>query len=336
MRHDVATRHQAICFSITEPTSAVENLVATAVGGLGPVHQYVTALAWALAAATIEAPLARAAAQFPALTAEKFCAGVIFNDFPVRDELDLENTYAPKMLVPIAKGTFDAIQDPRFLLQPGEHVRWANAAMYKHLPAVVLTLFGVKRETVAQARDTLELRTAVERTSYHFMRADKNESDSEVQRRAALFAERWFRLALLHRTLFPLGHIAHMVEDSFSPAHTTRDLAPRGDALPYGVVTEVYWFGAQSDSWHSSRESWSAVNTPGSLAEQRVAVCVRVVAALLERYVAALAGTPLLPPGFRGDASTLDAQQSYAEAEAAKFATWLRTSVFALASRGPL
>lgn len=340
-RPEVISRHQQICFSITEPTSVVENVVATAVGGLGPVHQYVTACGWAEAAATLvdmpkqpaltlEARLARAARTFPRLTAETLVAGVIFNDFPVQDELDLPNAYSAKMLAPIAPDSFPAIKDRRFLWQPTEPVRWANAAVYKGVPETLLAFSGVDHATMEQARETLRLRTALERTSYHFMRFSKEESNDDVQDRAIVHVRRWFRLAVLHRTMFPLGHIVHMVEDSFSPAHTMRDLSERGVERPYGVVTSIYFFGEQTDQWHSTRESWSAVNTANSEAERRVKVCAHAVRDVIVRFEAAVAGAPMLPPAGM-DYTALPAQREYAKHAAKEFSEFMRTTVFALA-----
>ena len=47
----------------------------------------------------------------------------------------------------------------------------------------------------------------------------------ETQRRAINTARLWYRRAVEWRSLFIFGHIWHQMQDSFSPAHTRRNLA---------------------------------------------------------------------------------------------------------------
>jgi hypothetical protein len=317
--------HQAICFAITAPTGPLERIVTSALGGLGAVHQYVTALAWAALAATPAADtLRRLAATHPRLTARDLVAGVIFNDFPADDETDAAGTYL-RTLEPIAPSDAPYIHDAQFLWQPTRDARWAAAAVYKGVPEALLAVAGVRHETVEHARRMLALRTHESHVNYHFMRASAHEIDTDVRRRAVASAERWFREAVLLRSFFPLGHICHMVEDSFSPAHTDRDVAETTVAQPYGVVHEVYFFGNQTDQWHSSRESIAAVQQP--VGERRVATCARAVRDILQLYIAAVDTAPLLPPGGALGGA---AQQAHAEHTAREFARFMKTQVFAL------
>ena len=337
VRPDVAARHARICFSITEPTSGVEALVATALGGLGPVHQWVTSSAWAAAAAKyqVSARLVKLATRRgDRLSPVDLVAGVIYNDFPVEDELDADASYVRSMLVPIAPPSFPGITDPSFLWQPSAHVRWANAAVYKGVYGGLLELAGVEHETLEQARRTLKLRTDTSRVCYHFMRRSAHETPAEVLAAAMVHAERWFRLAVLHRSLFLLGHIVHMVEDSFSPAHTARDLV-RTLERPFGTVTNVYFFGTQGDRAHSSQESAYAATTPGSEAARRITVCVDAVRDLLALFVTTLEQAPIALPGGAVTSASLDAQARYAQQQATgAFRTFMQTQVFFMATAG--
>jgi hypothetical protein len=310
--------HQAICFSITAPVGAVEHGITLAVGGLGAVHQYVSARAWALAEQ----------AQSLALDAEDCVAGVIFNDFPADDETDAMRTYVASTLERLRASDAPYITDARFLWQPRREERWAAAAVYKGVPSTLMSLAGVQSATMHHARRMLAQRTHESRINYHFMRASRTEADDEVVARAVLTARRWFRLAVLMRRTFLIGHIWHMVEDSFSPAHTERDLVRTTDA-PYGRVRRIYFFGDQTDRSHSAAESIEAVLAPGSVGARAVDVCVIALRDILLRFNAALAGAPLAPPpGSTAPPSA--AMEAYAAAAADEFAEFMRTQVFAL------
>jgi hypothetical protein len=311
--------HQSICFSITAPVGIVERGITVAVGGLGAVHQYVSARAWALA---------EQAQPRLALDAEDCVAGVIFNDFPADDEIDAARTYAATTLERMNAADAPYITDARFLWQPRREERWAAAAAYKDVPATLMTLAGVQESTMHRARRMLAQRTHETRINYHFMRASRNETDAEVVARAVLTARRWFRLAVLHRRTFPLGHIWHMVEDAFSPAHTERDLVRTTEA-PYGRVQRIYFFGDQTDRSHSTAESIEAVLAPGSVGARAVDVCVLALRDILLRYAAAVAGAPLAPPPGSTVAPSA-AVEAYAAAAADEFAEFMRTQVFAL------
>jgi len=318
-----ATRaHQSICFAITAPTSVLEDVASRAVGGLGAVHQMVSARAWA------EAVAANGAVD--QLDAADCVAGVIFNDFPADDEEDAARTYARTTLEPIAPADAPYIADRRFLWQPSRNERWAAAAAYKNVPTVLMTLAGVHHEAMEHARRMLAQRTAASRVNYHFLRASSAEADAEVVERAVATARRWFRLAVLRRRLFLLGHVWHMVEDSFSPAHTDR-LVERTTDAPYGRVQRIYFFGDQTDHMHSSRESWAAVaSSTDATARRYIDVAVLALRDILLRYVAAVAAAPLgAAPGSAAPPSA--AAEAHAAAEADTFAEFMRTQVFALA-----
>jgi len=318
-----ATRsHQAICFSITAPTGAVEDVVSRAVGGLGAVHQMVSARAWAAAEAANGA-VAR-------LDAGDCVAGVIYNDFPIEDETDAARTYVSSTLERIAPADAPYITDSRFLWQPTREARWAAAAAYKGVPTMLMSLAGVHHDAMVHARRMLAQRTAASRVNYHFLRSSGAETDAEVVERAVATVRRWFRLAVLQRRLFLLGHIWHMVEDSFSPAHTDR-LVERTTDAPYGRVHGIYFFGDQTDHMHSSRESWAAVaSSTDSTARHYIDVAVLALRDILLRYAAALAAAPLgAAPGSTAAPSA--AAEAHAATSADDFAEFMRSQVFALA-----
>jgi hypothetical protein len=294
-------------FAITAPVGILEHLASAAVGGLGAAHQAVTQRAWHQVW-----PLGRDQADEP--DARALVAGVIYNDFPWGDELDAERRYVATVLEPIKASDAPYMTDPRFMWQPTQRMRWALAALYKHWGGV-LRVAGVPAEDVERAREALATRTLASHTCYHFMRATRAESDGDVVAASVAAARRWFRQAVVAASIFPLGHIVHMIEDSFSPAHTDRDLTATIDA-PYGHVRRIYFFGDQNDSWHSERESIDAVLDPTKPAGQAAAVAARAVAEVLRRYVAAVRNVP---------------RDSAAEQVADEFAEFLRTKVFRLA-----
>jgi hypothetical protein len=306
--------HQAICFAITAPVGPLEQVVSAAVGGLGAVHQYVSARAWA-AAEQLRPGLA--------VDAEDCVAGVIFNDFPADDETDAARTYVATTLTRIAPADAPYINDARFLWQPTREARWAAAAVYKGAPEILMAMAGVQHAAMDHARRMLALRTHHTRINYHFMRASADERDDEVVERAVATARRWFRLAVERRRAFLLGHVWHMVEDSFSPAHTRRDLV-RTEARPYGRVEAIFFFGDQTDRLHSSRESWDAAS--GGPAAAYISVAVLALRDILLAYDDALRSAPLAPPPGMPPSA---AHAEHAVAAAERFAVFLRERVFA-------
>lgn len=310
--------HEKICFSITAPVGVVERGITVAIGGLGAVHQYVSMRAWLAAEQT----------RRITLSAEDCTAGVIFNDFPAWDETDADVSFVRSTLERMRASDAPYITDQRFLLQPTREARWAAAAAYKGVPTTLMRLAGIQDAAMHHAQQMLALRTHETRINYHFMRASRHESDSEVVARALLTARRWFRLAIVTRRVFLIGHIWHMVEDSFSPAHTERDLM-RSDTAPYGRVNRIYFFGDQTDSSHSAAESIESVLAPGSVGARAVDVAVLALRDILLRYVDALAGAPIMPPPG-SVAAPSEAVYAYAERAAEEFAEFMRTQVFAL------
>lgn len=273
-RPTTAQQQQRVCFSITEPTSLLEWTAAYCIGGLGAVHQYVTMLAFADAtkrSATVRATYSDDDVQ-------QLVAGVIWNDFPSGDGVDGVR-YARETLVPITGSAAPYLSDARFRWQPSRETRWALAFVYKRMPALLANVFGVGDEARRAAERMLEFRAAQERTHFHFMLTRRDEPMDDVRSRAAAAAREWYRRALLEQNVFVLGHVLHMVEDSYSAAHTKR-VPPDGD------LAEVYFFGAQTDRSHSSLESYAAVSRPGGEPEQRVRWCVAAVSDIIARFAA--------------------------------------------------
>lgn len=303
-----ARAHQAICFSITAPVNAVERTITSLVGELGAVHQYVSALAWAAAERRIRVTS----------DARDALAGVIANDFPWPDEYDTKREYAAKMLTPIDPQDARYINDGRFLLQPTREARWAAAAVYKGVPKMAMALLGVNAEAMAFAAEMLAVRTAASRVNYHVMRSTPEETDAEVVDLAVATSKRWYRIAVLRRRVFLVGRIWHMVEDSFSPAHTDRDLERRF-ATPYGRIRRIYCFEEQTDESHSTAESINAVLTPGSVGARCVEVAVLALSDILVRYETDIAGMAV-------------PNEAYAQRAADSFGDFMRSQVLALAS----
>lgn len=299
--------HQAICFSITAPVNAVERTITALVGELGAVHQYVSALAWALAERT-----GRVTSD-----ARDCLAGVIANDFPIRDEYDTDREYVAKMLTAIEPRHAPYITDRRFLLQPTDEARWAAAAVYKGVPKLAMALLGVRPTAMDFADEMLAVRTSASRVNYHVMRSTPVETDAEVVDHAVATSKRWYRVAVLRRRVFLIGRIWHMVEDSFSPAHTDRDTERRMDT-PYGRIRRIYCFEEQTDESHSTAESISAVLKPGSVGARRVEVAIIALSDILLRYERDIAAMP-----------TPD--EAYAQRAADEFGEFMRRQVLALA-----
>ena len=157
MLQHVRDRHSVVCapvsFSITTPTGMMERVVSSGLGGLGAVHQYVTMKAY-LAPQTVDAVEAKMKEWAPLsqrLTVMSLLAGVIYNDFPGKDDADSDLSYVKQYLVPIAPNDAYYITDKRFLWQPSLDARWASAAVYKHVPEALMALAGIKHETMQDA-----------------------------------------------------------------------------------------------------------------------------------------------------------------------------------------
>ena len=334
----VQQRHQVTCFpvqfSITAPSGVVENVVANVgLGGLGAVHQYVSMRAF-LDPQTheqVEAQFREWEPLSPRLHVIALLAGVIYNDFPGKNDADTDQSYVKTYLVPIEPSNAYYITDRRFLWQPSADARWANAAVYKGVPASLMALAGVKATTMRDAQAMLNRRVQKDHVNYHFLRAEADETMREAQKRAVATAEQWYRRAVEWRSLFLFGHIWHQMQDSFSPAHTRRTLA-RTDEHPYGTVDEIYYFGDQSESWHSRHESWDAVRSAGSEGARRVEAAVPALRDALAMFIRDVNAAPPLPLGWdwaRMD-KALTGQREYAEGRACIFGKWLAEKAYAL------
>ena len=337
-KQHVIRRHSAVClpvdFSITAPTNVVEQVVAGRFGGLGAVHQYVTMLAYVDAEKEIGKELAAWAGKSKRMAPIELLAGVIYNDFPGEDEGNESLTYVAKYLTPIDPNKAYYITDRRFLWQPNADVTWASAAVYKRVPQFLMTMAGIKRTTMESADAMLKRRVAVNHVNYHFLRATADETPDETRRRAITTARLWYRRALEFRNLFLFGHIWHQIEDSFSPAHTARSLASTKER-PYGTVDNIYFFGDQTEEWHSRHESWDAVRQAGSPGDRRVKAAVPALRDSLKIFISDLSGAPLLPPDGKSSAPDreVSGQRAYAEARATRFAEWLEATVYAFSQR---
>lgn len=331
----VARRHAVVCFpvsfSITAPTSTVERAAAVPFGGLGAVHQYVTMKAFMAGGDEFKRKFDEWSRRSQRLSVESLLAGVIYNDFPGEDDADIQMNYTSQYLSPIDPNDAYYITDRRFLVQPNADMRWANAAVYKHIPEMLMAIAGVKRSTMQSANAMLHRRIKEDRVNYHFLRATRDETPRESQRRAIATAQQWYRRALEWRNLFLFGHIWHQMQDSFSPAHTRRTLAPTPDA-PYGVIDEIYFFGDQGDMWHSRHESWDAVSRKGSEGDRRVEAAIPPLRDSLKQFIDDVENAPQLPLNW--DWSTMDkvapGQRNYAEQRAEVFGEWLRAKAYKL------
>lgn len=312
----------------------VERLISSGLGGLGAVHQYVTMKAF-LAPQSVEAVEAKMkewTQRSPRLTVMSLLAGVIYNDFPGKDDADSDLSYVKQYLVPIAPNDAYYITDKRFLWQPSPDARWASAAVYKGVPETLMAWAGVKHETMQDAAAMLARRIKEDRVNYHFLRASADERMHETQRRAITTARQWYRRAVEWRSLFLFGHIWHQMQDSFSPAHTRRNLG-RSERYPYGVVEQIYFFGNQTEGWHSQNESWDAVSQAGSEGAKRVDAVVAPLRDALLMFIRDVEAAPPLPLTWEWSRMdrTFAAQGEHADRCAATFAEWLENKAYALA-----
>lgn len=251
-------------FSITQSTGMLERTIGWWYGGFGAAHQYIT-----------EQAVGELIPADQAKEAKRLTAGVIWNDFPSASPTD--PTYQDD-LVPISDDDAPYIEDARFRWQPSERVRYANAGAYKSAGPLSNAIYewkGVSEDDLDDAKDTIERRTDYGRTHYHFLRMDERESDQSVRDRAINTCLEWYRIALETGDLFTLGHMFHTIQDSYSPAHTKRT-AP-GSKYDYGRITRVYYFGDQSDTYHSNKEGIKQVLDMNNEAHDRVEWCVRAL-----------------------------------------------------------
>lgn len=259
----VQLHEKVICFSITEPTTMLERFVAYCVGGLGAVHQRVTSLPFE-------------DKEINDLYTDREVLhlnyGVQYNDFPTGDEADGDK-YASTVLERIEAPAAPYLTDPRFRFQPRKEIRWAMAAVYKRTPHILMHAFGVNDAAVQSASAMLKRRET--ETHYHFMRSYASEPDLRVVRRASETAANWYGRALAENNTFVLGHLFHMLEDSYSEAHTDRDSVT-------GALRRIYFFGDQTDKSHSSHESYAAITE--SSAKRRVELVVEVLKLVLKSF----------------------------------------------------
>jgi len=256
-------------FSITQPTGTMESVISWWYGGFGAVHQHITGLA--------TSKMISVKATKERLSAKRLVEGVIWNDFPSGDEQDVKQEY-DKILVTISESDAPYIEDDRFRWQPSETDRYAAAGAYANagvISDIVYDLKGVTEEKQREANEMLDKRTGILKRHYHFLRETAEERDDSVRERAVTTCIRWYELALRNQDHFTLGHIFHLIEDSYSPAHTKR-LAPKGD-VDYGKITEVYFFGNQTNTEHSRKEGIKQALSSSYEAFDRVQWCVRAL-----------------------------------------------------------
>ena len=281
---------QAIDFSITAPTNGAEKAVGWYFD-LAAIHQMVSALAYK------SDP--RTAALFEQLCTtignESYCslllllAGVIFNDFPMPGLTAA--TYWSRYVVPNIVDIPDAdsryIPDKRFRKQPRWGLRLAIASEYRDYPRWIARLGRASAADIQLARDMLDYRTSIKRTHFHAMKETVDDTTAAVCDRAARQAVEWMQQALQERSVFCIGKIWHMIEDSFSLAHSLRDTDP-SEGFPYGKVLEIYYFGDQTDHSHSRDEGLAAVSKPGSPGYRRVEAAARPLMVTLQYFTQAM------------------------------------------------
>ena len=270
-------------WSITAP-QGLEKLLGWFCGGLGLIHQYI---AW-LALAVDKAIYAKFFAAVGSEGIQALVAGIIWNDFPLAPEDDLRSYTSYLERVPLRDAEYLPHDDFRW--QVRMPVRRALAGHYKHLPDWLLHLFGIAQPDCDVGERMLMYRAAGERVHYHGMKETGAESDASVKARARDRLVIWYGRALRSATivdgLFLIGHIVHLLEDFCSPAHTQMNAA--------GHLTRIYFFGDQTDMWHSKRESANVVFEKGSEAQRRIARCVPLVRALVLRFIEDY-GAPVAP-----------------------------------------
>lgn len=251
-------------FSITQSTGMLERTIGWWYGGFGATHQYIT-----------EQAVAELIPDDQVQQAKRLTAGVIWNDFPSDSPTD--PNYEDD-LVPISADDAPYIEDVRFRWQPSERVRFANAGAYKNVGPLSDAIFswkGVTDDDLEDAKQTITRRAAYDRNHYHFLRGDELESDESVRARALETCLEWYRIALETGDLFTLGHMFHTIQDSYSPAHTKRT-APT-NKYDYGRVDRVYYFGDQSDTYHSNKEGIKQVLDTYNEAHDRAKWCAIVL-----------------------------------------------------------
>jgi len=259
-------------FSITQSTGMLERTIGWWYGGFGATHQYIT-----------EQAVAKLIPAEQAQQAKRLTAGVIWNDFPSASPID--PNYEDD-LVPISADDAPYISDARFRWQPSERVRFANAGAYEKVGPLSDAIFnwkGVTDDDLEDAKKTIKRRSAYDRAHYHFLRSDELESDESVRAYALDTCLEWYRIALETGDLFTLGHMFHTIQDSYSPAHTKRT-AP-SNKYDYGRVDRVYFFGDQSDTYHSNKEGIKQVLDMYNEAYDRAIWCAHALEDLYLTYL---------------------------------------------------
>jgi hypothetical protein len=260
-----AAARQRVGFSITAPRGVERWLCELGAGGLGAVHQYLTMLAALQLTATLSDALL-----------EQLCLGVIWNDFPWGEEDVEPKRFRDAIIERIPAESAPYITHPSFRLQANEATRWAVAAVYKNVPTLLCRAFSISEPARQTAAAIMEQRTKPERIAdYHFMNRTADDTIERVIAHTSAVCKRWYYRALAQDSFFMFGHLLHLVEDSFSAAHTLRIGAN-------GALAYAYFFGDQTDTSHSRAESYDFV-----VQEQvRMKWCVAAVAELLQRFVA--------------------------------------------------
>lgn len=277
-------------FSITAGTNAADKLVSWYYD-LAIIHQMVSALAYK------SDP--RTAALFEQLCAnvgnEAYCsvmlliAGVIFNDFPKPGltAATYWSGYVVPHIVDVPAADAPYVTDARFRKHPRRGLQVAIAGEYGGYPEAIVRLAGASTADIKLAREMLAYRTKISHTHFHAMKETADDTTAAVCDRAAAQATKWMKQALQERSVFPIGMIWHMFEDSMSLAHAMRDTEP-SEGFPYGKVLEIYYFGNQSDRSHSRDEGISAVSKPGTPGYQRVQAAARPLMTTLLYFTQAM------------------------------------------------
>jgi len=266
---------EQVGWSITAPQGFAERLLGRFCGNLGLIHQYI---AW-LAVCSVKAVCKAFYDRVKSEGVQALVAGIIWNDFPLAPEGDLRAYVSFLERVPLSDAEY--LPHPDFRWQVRKPVRRALAGHYKNFPDWLLHIFGIAQHDCDVGERMLKYRAAGERVHYHGMKETGAETDASVKARARARLIEWYGKALRAPTivdgLFLVGHMVHLVEDFCSPAHTNMDKD--------GHLTSIYFFGDQTDLWHSKRESADVVFEKGSEAQRRIAFCVPLVRALLMRFV---------------------------------------------------
>ncbi len=281
---------QPVDFSITAPTNGAEKIVGWYFD-LAAIHQMVSALAYKSdpRTAVLFEQLCAAVGNEGYCSVTLLIAGVIFNDFPQPNlsAATYWSAYVVPNIVDIPESDSRYIPDKRFRKQPRWGLRLAIAGEYRDYPRWIARLGQASSADIALARAMLDYRTALSRTHFHAMKETAEDTTAAVCERATRQAVAWMQQALEERNVFCIGKIWHMIEDSFSLAHSLRE-TDASEGFPYGKVLEIYYFGNQSDHSHSRDEGLAAVSKPGSPGYRRVEAAARPLMTTLLYFTQAM------------------------------------------------